>query len=272
MSTLQRMTNLNERAVSGLALADRLPLHAGRPAVRTDGQFRLFRLTGGQSSVHATAAPHVLAAWSGVATVRWAGGQITAQAILVAPNVPHTIDGEGGLFHLLTLGDYLAHPMRYGPPVQALDMRALHAFADYCGHTAADDGRALAERLRLPPVRLSAPIDAVIARLRSDSMQRLSQHEAAALARMERTALLKRFRVETGLTFRAYKNWLGVVSAVQDMLRGRNAAQAAMDAGFADLAHFSRQCRAITGYSPRQGLQYLDRASAQAREPDSEAP
>jgi len=84
---------------------------------------------------------------------------------------------------------------------------------------------------------------------------------------MERTALLKRFRLETGLTFRAYKNWVGVMAAADAMLRGRSAAQAAMDAGFADLAHFSRQCRAITGYSPRQGLQYLDRASAQARVP-----
>ena len=38
-----------------------------------------------------------------------------------------------------------------------------------------------------------------------------------------------------------------------------------MDAGFADLAHFSRQCRAMTGYSPSQGTQYMERAAALER-------
>ena len=259
------MADLNERDAQEPALAHLWPRHAERPAICTDGKFRLFRLTGGQTSVHTTAAPHVLVAWNGVVTVRWVQGRVTAQAILVAPGVPHTIDGEGGLFHLLTLGDYLAHPARHGPPVQPLDARALHAFADYYRAVAADDGRALADRLRLPPVRLSSPIEAVIARMRADPMHRVGQHEAAALARMERTALLKRFRRETGLTFRAYKNWVGVVAAVHGIVQGRSAAQAAMDAGFADLAHFSRQCRAVTGYSPRQGFQYLDRATDQAQ-------
>lgn len=255
------MADLNERDASEPALAHLWPRHAGRPAICADGQFRLFRLTGGESSPHVKSAPHVMVSWGGVLTVRWAGGRVTAQAVLVATGVPHTVDGGGGLFHILGLGRYLAH---HGPPVQALDARALHAFADYYDHLAADDGCALAERLQLPPMRLSTPIEAVIARLRADPMQRLGQHEAAALACMERTALLKRFRLETGLTFRAYKNWVGVMAAADGMLRGRRAAQAAMDAGFADLAHFSRQCRAITGYSPRQGLQYLDRASTQA--------
>jgi len=257
--------DLNQRAAQEPTLLHLWPQHADRPAVCTDGQFRLFRLIGGQTSEHATAAPHVLVAWSGVVTVRWAGGRVTAQAVQVAPGVPHTIDGGGGLFHLLTLDGYLAHPARHGPPVQALDTRALHAFADYYRAVAADDARALADRLRLPPVRLSSPIQAVIARMRAEPMQRLGQLEAAALARMERTALLKRFKLETGLTFRAYKNWQGLVAAIHGIVQGRSAAQAAMDAGFADLAHFSRQCRAVTGYSPRQGFQYLDRATAQAQ-------
>lgn len=267
--------DLKQRAVTGRphdgpgaqepALALDWALGAGRPAICTDGQFRLFRLTGGQTSTHATAAPHVVVGWSGSVTVRWAGGQVTAQAVSVAPGVPHTIDGRGGLFHLLTLDGYLAGAPCHGPPVQALDARALHAFADYYRAVAADDARALADRLRLPPVRLSSPIAAVVARMRADPMQRVGQFEAASLARMERSALLKRFRLETGLTFRAYKNWTGLVAAIQGIVQGRSAAQAAMDAGFADLAHFSRQCRAVTGYSPRQGFQYMDRATGQAR-------
>ncbi len=39
-------------------------------------------------------------------------------------------------------------------------------------------------------------------------------------------------------------------------------AQAAMDAGFADLAYFSRQCRASAGYSPRQCAHFFHRAEA----------
>jgi len=164
------MADLNERDAYQPALAQLWPRHAARPAICAGGQFRLFRMTGGETSRHAKSAPHVMVSWGGVLTVRWAAGRVTAQAVLVATGVPHTVDGGGGLFHILGLGRHLPH---HGPPVQALDARALHAFADYYDHLSAEDGCALAERLQLPPMRLSTSIEAVIARLRADPMQRL---------------------------------------------------------------------------------------------------
>ena len=82
---------------------------------------------------------------------------------------------------------------------------------------------------------------------------------------MERTAMLKQFRRESGMSFRTFKTSAGVQAALRLMAVGRSVSEAAMAGGFADLAHFSRHCRAATGYSPRQGLQYLDRALAMAR-------
>ena len=98
--------------------------------------------------------------------------------------------------------------------------------------------------------------------MHADPMQRLSQSAASALTGMERSTLLKRFRAESGMTFRSYKTSMGVQTALQMLGAGHSATAAAMAGGFADLAHFSRQCRATTGYSPRQGLQYLARATA----------
>lgn len=243
------------------------PLPAGeRPGVWHDGRFNLARLTGGETSLHVTAMPHLMVALRGNVTLRSARQTVTGQAVLALPGEPHTVDGGGGLFYVLSLNGFLAAPAAHGAPLRRVDGAALNAFVDYLGRLDSDEGGALAERLRLPAMRLSPPLALLVTRLQANPMHRLSQFEAAALTGLERTALLKRFRHETGLTFRAYKNWVGVSTAIDRLRRGATAAQAAMDAGFADLAHLSRQFRATTGYSPRQAAAYVEQAAAQARD------
>lgn len=232
-----------------------------RPGVWNDGRFNLVRLAGGENSPHITAMPHLVVAVQGVVTVRSARQTVTGQAVLALPGEAYTVDGGGGLFYALSLNGFRAQGGWRGAPLQRIDAGGLNTFVDYLSRLDPGEGEYLAERLRLSAIRLSQPIDSLVTRLSANPMHRVSQHEAVALTGLERTALLKRFRHETGLTFRAYKNWVGVSTAIARMRLGATAAQAAMDAGFADLSHLSRQFRATTGFSPRQASAYVDRAA-----------
>ena len=52
-----------------------------RPNICLDGQFTLYRLTCGQTSLHATAVPHVMVSAGGAITVDAGVHRVTAQAI-----------------------------------------------------------------------------------------------------------------------------------------------------------------------------------------------
>ena len=239
-----------------------------RPGVWSDNRFLLARLTGGVTSAHATTRPHLIVSLNGVVTLRSARQVETGQAVLALSGEPYTVNAGGGPFYLLSLNGFLDSPAACGAPLRRVDGAALNAFADYLDRLDPGDGEYLADRLRLPAMRLSSPIQALVTRIQNQPMDRLSQDEAVTLTGLERTALLKRFRHETGVTFRAYKNMAGLGAAIERVRHGATFAQAAMDAGFADLAHLSRQFRASIGYSPRQALAYLDRATEQlARDP-----
>lgn len=234
-----------------------------RPGIWSDNRFLLGRLTGGVTSAHATTRPHLIVSLNGVVTLRSARQTVTGQAVLALSGEPYTVNGGGGPFYLLALNGFLDSSVAYGAPLRRVDGAALNAFVDYLGRLDPGDGECLADRLRLPAMRLSSPIQTLVTRIQALPMDRLSQDEAVTLTGLERTALLKRFRHETGVTFRAYKNLVGLGAAIERVRRGATFAQAASDAGFSDLAHLSRQFRAAIGYSPRQALAYLDRAAEQ---------
>lgn len=238
---------------------------AGRPNICSDGRFTLFRLASGQTSPHATAVPHVMVSTGAAITVDAGAWQVTAQAICVAPHVLHTVNARGVLFYGMSMDGYRAPVSPDVAPVRAITGSALRALIDYVDRMRQTDAHELGAMLAFPDMALSPAMGEVVRCIRASPMQRLGQHEASRLVGMERTRLLKQFRRETGMTFRHYKSWAGLSTAISLLKDGRSISDAAMEAGFADLAHFSRQCRAITGYSPRQGTQYMDRAAALAR-------
>lgn len=253
------MEDLNQRdAVS-------LRPRAGQPGIVIDEAFMQFRLPGSRSSVHAGHIPTIWVSYGDALRVEAGPWSVTAQAVYVAAHHLHVVDGRGQLFQGLSLRGY-RWPADVPPrPVMALSSRTLHLFVDYVHRQDASIACELADRLGFVPFGFSAGMGALVERMQADPMHRLGQTEASALIGMERTALLRQFRRESGMTFRAYKAWIGMQAALQVLGAGRPPSEAAMVGGFADLAHFSRHCRSTTGYSPRQGLQYIARATAMAQ-------
>lgn len=70
---------------------------------------------------------------------------------------------------------------------------------------------------------------------------------AAGVSRAHLAALFAR---DVGVSIRRYALWRRLLAAIRAMSATPEATRAAHDAGFADLAHFSRTCRALLGYTP----------------------
>ena len=82
-----------------------------------------------------------------------------------------------------------------------------------------------------------------------------------------RRQLERAFRLATGLSPMAFQRQLRLEYGCWLLLnKPSSITQVALDCGFADGAHFSRDFRAHFGVSPRQ---YLQSGAAVAREPDS---
>ena len=96
----------------------------------------------------------------------------------------------------------------------------------------------LAALLGFVPLRFSPAMSLLAERMVGDLMHRLSQTEASILTGMERTAMLKQFRRESGMSFRTFKTSAGVQAALRLMAAGHSVSEAAMAGGFADLALF----------------------------------
>jgi AraC-like DNA-binding protein len=72
---------------------------------------------------------------------------------------------------------------------------------------------------------------------------------AIATVGLSRSHLESLFVRDVGVSIRTYRLWRRLIAAVIGYSR-RDATAAAHHAGFADLAHFSRTCRRMLGYSP----------------------
>lgn len=86
---------------------------------------------------------------------------------------------------------------------------------------------------------------------------RLSAAHLAAQAGLSESRFLHRFRDHTGLPLRPYLRWRRLLTAMTQVLAGHSLTDAAVAAGFADAAHFTRTFRRHFGIAPRTllGLQ-----------------
>jgi hypothetical protein len=95
-------------------------------------------------------------------------------------------------------------------------------------------------------------------------------------ARVSRAHLAALFARDVGTSMRRYALWRRLLAAIAAMTPARgDATSAAHAAGFADLAHFSRTCRALLGYSPtalRDGAPLTTAAAAARRCPSDRRP
>jgi len=74
--------------------------------------------------------------------------------------------------------------------------------------------------------------------------------DAARAANLSPSRLTHLFSEQVGVPFRRFVPWLRLCRAAEVMSETSNLTEAAAGAGFSDLAHFSRVCRAMFGVSP----------------------
>ncbi|MBL4833787.1 MAG: AraC family transcriptional regulator [Pseudomonas sp.] len=78
----------------------------------------------------------------------------------------------------------------------------------------------------------------------------ISLQQMAALHRISYTRMSRVFTRHVGLSFREYKNWLKHLNAIRLMDTGMSLTQVAQEAGFADLAQFTRIYKRWYGNPP----------------------
>ena len=175
--------------------------------------------------------------------------RVEADAILVRPGAPHRL-AFGAQSSTILYFDHALWPEDDRAPARPLNL-AERELALACAPGRIQAAAALVERLRLEPLELR-DIEAVTREIAADPMARMSQDSLARRLGCERTNALKKFKARTGLTFRGYKQWRAVRAATYALLDGAAIGEAALDAGFADAAHFSRTFRNVFGVSPSE--------------------
>lgn len=181
---------------------------------------------------------------------------VCGDAVLVGADREHTVDFRGSPADVI----YLETPMvKCADSLSATRLSSevtglLEQSVDCWSTDAACD---LLDRLGGGPRAGDPAIVELMRRILSDPMARLSETHAARLVCLERTTMLRRFRRQTGMTFRAYKNWTALKYAARLAEQGEPLGAAGLDAGFADAAHFSRRFSAIFGLTPSDALKSL---------------
>jgi AraC-like DNA-binding protein len=184
--------------------------------------------------------------------------QVRARAVLVAGGVPHAFRTDGRrIFYALiephsTIGFSLTRRITQVTgcdlanilPIGDAPDAETDALIDYT-HRMLD---LLAPRPTPPP--LSEPVIDALAYLDAalDHPPRLAQ--AARAAHISPSRLTHLFSEQVGIPFRRFVLWLRLRRAAEHVWRTRSLTEAAHAAGFSDLAHFSRVCRATFGVAP----------------------
>jgi AraC-like DNA-binding protein len=177
----------------------------------------------------------------------FAGGEvIEGDMVMIRPGIAHSVE-IGGRAKVLYF-DGMAFPLdadvagAVPKPVSSLAIDALAGHA----HAITD----LRDRLVSGGDACSPKIAEIVRVMTRDPMRRMSQTELAYRAGMERTRALRLFKASTGMTFRAFKNWIGLQAAAKQISEGALVRTAAMDSGFSDSAHLARAFRTSFGTTP----------------------
>ena len=192
-------------------------------------------------------------------------GRVTGDAIVVAPDAPHSFGGTGLVAHVFIASESQAGremvrgllsngPIARVPGDLLGDLPArLRATFEDARHT--EDGlRALGRDLvaRLAGARVRTErVDPRIARLIVWVATRLDQavglDAAASVVGLSKARTRHLFVEQTGLSFRTYLLWLRLMRAVEMFAAGASLTEAGHAAGFSDSAHLSRTFRRMFG-------------------------
>ncbi|WP_447741051.1 helix-turn-helix domain-containing protein [Pseudomonas laurentiana] len=162
--------------------------------------------------------------------------------VLIPSRQPHAILSHG--VPSLTL---FAEPL-------AFDLADLALACEQAGNSPEQ----LAERLRhWPRRRLDPRLVKALERIRALGEQALPAHELASTAALSISQLERLFSDKLQLSVRRLVLWQRLRVALQLALDGASLTEAALAAGFADSAHFTRSVRRQFGLSPGSALRQL---------------
>lgn len=180
-------------------------------------------------------------------------GDARGEAVLVPADYEHTVDASGPVIGICFDPERMprvhAAARANGRPV-ALDGRLASRLRDLVhAHRARWDSgdvlRGIAEEAHamFPAVtpRLDRRVVDTLVAIRAGEQPRRTISEAH---------LQELFARDVGTSMRTYRLWCRLLRALRELATGDDATAAAYAAGFADLAHFSRTCRRMLGYSP----------------------
>lgn len=202
----------------------------------------LLRSTLGSTDSHVHYAHQVLVSLGADVEVR-VGEQIcSGPQVLIASRQPHAILSHG--VPCLTL---FAEPL-------AFDLADLALACEHAGNSAEQ----LAESLgRWPRRPLDPRLQKALERIRALDEQSLPAQALASTAALSISQLERLFSGSLKLSVRRLVLWQRLRVALQRALGGASLTEAALAAGFADSAHFTRSVRHQFGLSPGAALRHL---------------
>jgi AraC-like DNA-binding protein len=181
-----------------------------------------------------------------------AGRTVRGRAVLVPPDIVHAVDSDGPAMGVCY------DPERMGALAAYARMQPPRVIAGRTGTRLVEQLRS--HRAQLERVEVLSGVAAEAAKWLSESPRPLDRRVAHALEALRSDApvpdvnishahLAELFARDVGISMRTYRLWRRLMRALLAFAHS-DATTAAHAAGFADLAHFSRTCRRMLGYTP----------------------
>lgn len=251
LATGEYFGSVCDRTVVADAVLSRLRHDAGRrlPPHTHEAAFFSLLLSGGYSE-------------------RWGGSFIEYAPFTLVfhpPAMSHTdeVAEHGGVFFMIELSGAWLGAGIHADPRPRPDLLG-DALALYRAHRQHDStGMEIEERLwnlvagaanlRTPHETASPQwLSRVLDRLHDDFRRSLTIARLARDANVHPVHLGRTFRSRFGMTVGEYLHRVRLEFIVRELARGRSLGDLAYEAGFADQAHMTRVCRALTGATPKE--------------------
>lgn len=195
---------------------------------------------------------------------RGAGRWRTLDGALVAPDVPHQLNGRGGPVLLLYLEPESDDGRRLLPAsrgeleaVSTKTVADVRAAVDALGHDL-DPSQAFVGILSslgvasADPPPSDARVGAAIRRLRLAPATPRALGDLALEVGLSPSRFRHLFREQVGMSAQSYLVWLRLYESCRALAEGARLSDAAFRGGFSDAAHFTRTFRRTFGLAPSQ--------------------
>ncbi|MEU3273107.1 AraC family transcriptional regulator [Saccharomonospora sp. NPDC006951] len=234
--------------------------------------------SGGPADVHRHHAVQLVVSYDGCFELDVEGRTSRPRAAVIPSGARHSVDTSGRHIALVLIepsGDGIARraaelagrELAVSSETPPERPELIPAFTDRLLRIARLSPGRSAGRPLSPPV--AAAVDYLDLALRG--RRRPSLREAARAAHLSESRLTHVFSAEVGLPFRRFVLWLRLRHAARALAEVDTLTEAAVVAGFSDLAHFSRVCRETFGVNPsavtRMELAADDRRAAATFKP-----